>query len=239
MSLARRFDTAAFRRVYAAPTFSPTDCPNFLTYADLAQYRWYARLLAPVLLATGGGPLFVGHRVATWRDQSPCETWMLVRYRNHRRMLAMIANPYYAFVNRFRERGTARLELAFTEPRDPKSGVETHRRVLAAHVCAADPTAFFDAIRNASGRAGLPVVYESVVRLDFEFVVDPRPNDPNRLTYPVTAAVGGSDEATLRAFAESANLAAALDRCERACVQLYRRGSTRELLGFATIRPPA
>ncbi len=77
------------------------------------------------------------------------------------------------------------------------------------------------------------------MRLDFEFVVDPRPNDPNRLTYPVTAAVGGSDEATLRAFAESANLAAALDRCERACVQLYRRGSTRELLGFATIRPPA
>ncbi len=239
MGFARRVDAAAFRRVYAAPTFSPTDCPNFLTYADFAQYRWYARLLAPVLLATGGGPLFVGHRVATWRDASPCETWMLVRYRNHRRMLAMIANPYYAFVNRFRERGTAHLELAFTEPRDPKSGVETHRWVLAAHVRAADPAAFFDAIRSVAARAGLPVVYESTVRLDFEFVLDPRPNDPNRLTYPVTAAVGGSDPEPLRAFAETTDLAAALDRCERACVQLYRRGSTRELLGFGAGHPPA
>ncbi len=38
MSGARaRFDARAFRRVYAAPIFAPTDCPNYLTYADFAQ----------------------------------------------------------------------------------------------------------------------------------------------------------------------------------------------------------
>ena len=41
-------DKAALRRLYAAPTFSPTDCPNYITYRDYEQYRWYARVLAPL-----------------------------------------------------------------------------------------------------------------------------------------------------------------------------------------------
>lgn len=228
-----RFDARAFRRVYAAPTFAPTDCPNYLTYADFSQYQWYARLLAPVLLATGGGPLFVGNRVATLCGESPCETWMVVRYKNHRRMLAMIANPYYAWVNRFRERGTARLELGFTEPRDPASGLEKHRFVLGLHVATRDPNDFFASLRALAAAAALPVVYESELRLGFEFVVAPRPCDPNSLTYPITAALGASAPEPLSAFAARDDLAKLLDSAtERACVQLYRRGGTRDYLRF-------
>lgn len=239
MSDARsRFDARAFRRVYAAPTFAPTDCPNYLTYADFSQYQWYARLLAPVLLATGGGPLFVGNRVDTLHGESPCETWMVVRYKNHRRMLAMIANPYYAWVNRFRERGTAKLELGFTEPRDPASGLEKHRWVLGIHAAPRDSNDFFAALRGIAATAGVPVVYESEQRLGFEFVVAPRPFDPNPLTYPITAALGADTAEPLAAFALRAELAKLLDGAtERACVQLYRRGGTRDYLRFGP-RPP-
>lgn len=239
MSGARsRFDARAFKRVYSAPIFAPTDCPNYLTYADFAQYQWYARLLAPVLLATGGGPLYVGNRLETLRGESPCETWMVVRYKNHRRMLAMIANPYYAWVNRFRERGTARLELGFTEPRDPRSGLETHRFVLGVHVATRDPNDLFARLQALAAAASLPVVYESELRLGFEFVVAPRPCDPNPLTYPVTAALGAAAPEPLRAFATGDALAKLLDSAtERACVQLYRRGGTRDYLRFGGAAP--
>lgn len=231
-----RIDRAALSRLLDAPTFSPTDCPNFLSYASFEQYRWYARLLTPLLLATRGGPLFIGHRVATLRGHSPGETWMLVRYPDHRAMLKMIANPYYAFVNHFRERGTAHLELAFTEPRDPQSGIERQRWVLGVHARTGSPSELFAGVRTIAERRGLAVVYESEQRLTLDFLVRPRANDPNPLTYPITTAIGCGTEGPLRDLAEAGDLTALLDDTEDACVQLYRRGRMRDYLRFGRRR---
>lgn len=230
-------DKAALRRLYAAPTFSPTDCPNYITYRDYEQYRWYARVLAPLLIATGGGPLFVGHRVAVLHGESPCETWMIVRYPTHRGMLRMILNPYYFFVaNRFREKGTAKLELAFTAPRDPKSGLQRSPFALGLHVRAPDADRFFAAVRALAGGAGLDVVYESESRLSFDFIRDPRPFDPNPLTYPITLAIGAKSEEPLRAFAADPALRALLESQGKASAQLYARADKYEYLRFGAPR---
>lgn len=215
---------ARLRALMAQPPFSPTDCPNFITYKDYGHYCWYARVLLPLLLVTRGGPLFVGHRKATLLGESPGETWMVVRYPSHRRMLLMVMNPYYALVaNRFRERGTARLELGFTRPLDPHSGLQRHSLVLGIHVRPADAGAFFTALRALVEKAGLVTAYESELRLSLDFIENPRPNDPNPLTYPVTVAVAGATETALRAFAADAALAGLLKAQPAACVQLYER----------------
>lgn len=219
-----------FLRVFREPTFRPTDCPNFLTYADEAQYRWYARLLAPLLVATGGGPHFIGNHVETLSGSKPCDTWMVVRYRSHRHMMGMIASPYYLFVNRFRERGTARLELAFTQPSDPESPLRSARHVLVVHADGIVPERLFASLRSLPRPPGVEVVYESVSRLDFSFLRNPRACDPNPLTYPLTFAFGASDEASLRAFAAAPALLQAIARAPRAALALYRRGSVRQYL---------
>ena len=229
----KHIDKKALARLLKAPTFSPTDCPNFITYKDYNQYRWYARSLAPLLLATGGGPIFVGNRVATLSGESPGETWMVVRYPTHRGMLRMILNPYYMLVaNRFREKGTARLELAFTQPRNPRSKPAKHPLLLGLHVHSNAADNFFATIRRLAEGAAVTVVYESEVRLDFDFIPNPRPMDPNPLTYPTTVALAGGSAAVLRAFAQSVAVQALLDAQLEACAQLYERADKYEYLRF-------
>ncbi len=55
-------DPKTFIRLMKKPGYSQTDCPNFIAYRNLNTYRWYARVIAPLLIITGGGPLFVGNR---------------------------------------------------------------------------------------------------------------------------------------------------------------------------------
>lgn len=216
-----------------AQTFNPTDCPNFITYRDFRQYQWYVRSVAPLLLLTRGGPIFVGHRSATLFGESPGETWMVVRYPNHRAMLRMVSNPYYLLVaNRLREKGTARLELAFTQPRNPESKPGGHPVLLGLHADTADANGFFEAARQCAEDAGASVVYESEARLGFDFIRHPRPVDPNPLTYPTTVAVAGDNAAALRKLAESDAVRTLLGAQTKACAQLYERADKYELLRF-------
>lgn len=227
------FDAKALLRLMKAPAFSPTDCPNFITYRDYNQYRWYARAVTPLLMLGRGGPIFVGNRIETLHGDKSCDTWMVVRYPSHRGMLRMITNPYYLTVaNRLRERGTERLELAFTQPRDPNSGLGRHRDVLGLHVNASDADSFFSTLRQLADQAGLSVVYESEMRLTFDFIRHPRPVDPNPLTYPTTAAVAGGTSTALRELAESADVRKLLKDQTRACAQLYQRADEYEYLRF-------
>ena len=227
------FDRKAFIRLMKQPTFTPTDCPNFLTYRDYEQYRWYARTLAPLMMVTGGAPLFVGNRQATLRGDIPCDTWMVVRYPSHRGMLRMIMNPYYNLVaNRFRVKGTQRLELAFTQPRDPDSGLQRHEQVLALHVAGSNGEALFTGVRARADAAGLQVVYESESRLDFDFIRNPRGPEPRPLTYPLTIAIAGGDEPALRAFSEDEAVSELMDAQDRVSVNLYRRAGKYDYLRF-------
>jgi uncharacterized protein (DUF1330 family) len=229
----KNIDWNALRRLRSAPTFSPTDCPNFITYRDYEQYRWYARVLTPLLLATGGGPLFVGKRMATLLGDSPGETWMVVRYPSHRGMLRMIFNPYYLLVaNRFRAKGTARIELAFTQPRSNDRALAKQPMVLGVHVETDDASGFFEQLRQYAVSSGLRVVYESEHRLNLDFIRRPRRADPVPLTYPTTAALAGDNTAALEQFAGRADVKELLDAQRRACVQLYEGAGKFELLRF-------
>ncbi len=233
-------DRKALFRLLKQPKFSPADCPNFLTYKDYEQYRWYARTLAPLLLVTGGGPLFIGNRIDTLHGSVPCDTWMVVRYPSHRGMLRMIMNPYYSLLpNRLREKGTQKLELAFTQPHDPESGLEKCPLVLALHVGIRDGSSaadeFFPAVRHLAGQRGLSVVYESESRLDFDFIREPRDADPSPLTYPVTAVLAGT-ESVLREFAGQPELVQLLEAQQRASANLYQRGARMDYLRFGKAR---
>jgi hypothetical protein len=186
---------------------------------------------------TGGRVVFMGKRVGTLYGEPTGDVWMVVRYPSHRAFLRMISNPWYLLVcNRFRERGTARLELAFTQPRDPASPLHRQRWALGVHAHVGDEDGgngrFFDALASIATDAGLEVVYASELRADLDLVRHPRPVDPNRLTHPTTAAIGGGARAALRGLAESAPLRALLDRQRKACAQLYRRGGRLELVRF-------
>lgn len=237
------FDRKAFIRLMKQPTFSPTDCPNFLSYKSYSLYCWYARTLAPLIAITGGGPLFVGNRLATLLGDKPCDTWMVVRYPNHRAMLKMAMNPYYNLVcNPLRVRATKRLELGFTQPRDPDSNLQRQPLVLALHVANDDADDFFASVRGVATAAGLNIVYESEHRLDLDFFRKPRPSDPNPLTYPITVALASDEaanETALRKFAESPALGALLAEQTQASVNLYARAGKYDYLKFGGAKPHA
>src|SRR5512135_1035948 len=109
-------DWNELRRVFLRPTWTPTDCPNFLVYEDKNEYRKYALGITPLLALGGARVRWMGERLETLRGDSPCDTLMIVRYKSHRAMMAMILLPYYQIINRYRIRGTRRLQLSFTEP---------------------------------------------------------------------------------------------------------------------------
>ncbi|RMF18059.1 MAG: DUF1330 domain-containing protein [Candidatus Dadabacteria bacterium] len=225
-------DRSAFVRLARRPTFTPTDCPNFIRYRDERWYHWYARVIAPLLAVTGGGPMFVGAPIEVLSGDYPFETWMVVRYPTHRRMLAMIVNPYYTFVcNPLRERGTAVLELAFTEPQHADKELARQREVLGLHLAPAEQDPVPELSRLAGAR-GLRVVYASRSRYDFDFITRPRPVDPSPLTWPVTVALAGPTE-ELRAFVADPEVSAILRAQKRAAAVRYRRKGTKEMLGLS------
>ena len=208
------------------PGFKPTDCLNFIAYKNLNAYRWYARLLAPLLLATGGGPLFTGNKKEVLWGDFDFDTWMVVRYPSHQGMLKMVANPYYLLVcNPFRKRAVANFELAFTQPHDPESGLHRNAQVLALHANPTNPDTFLAGIRKRAEQAGLRAVYESESRYDFDFITNPAPADTSKLTYPVTIALAADTEPAVRDFARQADVVAILSEQIAACMVLYDRVS--------------
>lgn len=224
-------DWKELRRVFMLPAWTPTDCPNFLAYADKREYRKYALGIMPLLAAGGARVRWYGDRVETLRGDSPCETLMIVRYRSHRAMMAMILLPYYQYINKFRIRGTRTLQLSFTEPVAPAESLGREPFVLGVHADAAEPGVLLRRVQAAAEAHGLALSYASADRQGFTFIRRPRPNDPNPLQYPLTILLGAADEAKLRALAADPALTAALDAARSACVQLYRRASPRDILG--------
>jgi uncharacterized protein (DUF1330 family) len=227
----KNIDKKALSQLMKEDVFSPTDCPNFITYKNYNSYRWYARLVAPLLKLAGGRPVFAGRRLETISGESPCETWMIVRYPSHRAMLRMVMNPYYMLINRFRERGVARMELAFTQPLRDDRELSRQPFVCCLHVRTSDAERFFEAAHAHADEAGLSMVYGSTVQLEFNFIKRKPANGPNPLTYPVTAAVGGADIEALTEFARQDRLRGWLEAETAAhCVQLYERMDPRSML---------
>ncbi|GEM_PF-4554753 len=215
------------------PIFSPTDIPNFITYKNYQMYCCYALAVTPLLLKAGGRPIFAGNRIATIAGKSPSEVWMVVRYPDHRTMLRMISNRYYSLINGLRERGVAKFEAAFTQARNPKSALPYQKEVLVFHVDTNRTDLFFSSIRQLIDGKSLKVVYESEVRLHFNFFVNLKPSDGNPPTYPITVAFGADDTDELLSFAKNKEVLALLNElCNMYCIQLYEKADVNQYLKF-------
>lgn len=218
------------RRVLMRPGWTPTDCPNFLVYEDPAEYRKYALGILPLLVLGGARVRWYGDRIEALRGDSPCETLMIVRYKSHRAMIAMILLPYYQVINRYRMRGTRALQLSFTEPVWEPETLGGERYALGVHFNSAQPSLVLRRLDEAAARHHLRISYASADRQGFSFLERPRRNDPNPLQYPNTALIAGQSEALLRTLAEDAPFLAAVAAAQASCVQLYERKASRDIL---------
>lgn len=165
----------------------PVHVPNLLTFSNRAWYERYAAAVYPILRAVGGKPRWFGRHERTYQGERQCEEFGLVEYPSHRRFLLMIGNPYYALVNRLRERGVSHFEAGFTTPvTDEPLG--RHDFLLTVHF--EPPTGRvdegnFDAVREAFADAGGAYVYGTRLTSDWDFLGEPTDRaDPRPLSYP-------------------------------------------------------
>jgi uncharacterized protein (DUF1330 family) len=203
----------------------PVHVPNLLTFASRSWYRRYAAALYPLLRAVGGRSRWFGVHNRTYAGERQCEEFGIVEYPSHRRFLLMIGNPYYALVNRLRERGVSHFEAGFTRPvTDEPLG--RHEFLLTVHfeppegrVDGSD----FAAVRDAfDGTAGT-FVYGSELIGDWDFLGEPTGGaDPRPLSYPGIAAFAVPSPTTADATVD--DLGDALDDItEDHALCLYRR----------------
>lgn len=203
----------------------PVHVPNLLTFSDRRWYERYAAAVSPVLRAVGGRPRWFGHHDRTYHGRRQCEEFGLVEYPSHRRFLLMIGNPYYALINRLRERGVSHFEAGFTSPvADEPLG--RHDHLLTVHF---EPRtgrvdeADFQAVREPLEAAGGAFVYGTRLTSDFDFLGEPvRGADARPLSYPGIACFAEPSPTAAEATVDE--LGDALDDAvEDHALCLYRR----------------
>lgn len=231
-----RLDLDEYRRIFASDLPTPVDVPNLLMLAPNDAYRTYSRLVAPLLGMVRGKVRWAGRHTHSVAGECRAQKFMVVSYPNHRRFMAMVANPYYLFANRWRQRGVDHFEASFTTPVRQRSGLRRQPCVLVVHFDSNDgphdapsrPT--LDQLEEVLGDSGARLLYASVETTPLTFLTHLKPNDPNALVYPETAVFGVSSTDAAAASLD----ADALHRVEAlvpgAALQLYERLSVREML---------
>lgn len=165
----------------------PVHVPNLLSFSSRTWYRRYGAALYPLLRLVGGKPRWFGRHVRTYHGERQCEEFGIVEYPSHRRFLLMIGNPYYALVNKLRERGVSHFQAGFTTPvTDEPLG--RHDFLLTVHF---EPRTGrvddedFAAIREPFEDAGGAYVYGTRLTSDLDFLGEPTGTaDPRPLSYP-------------------------------------------------------
>jgi uncharacterized protein (DUF1330 family) len=211
--------------VYERDLPEPVHVPNLLTFSDQTWYRRYAAAVYPILRAVGGRPRWFGRHHRTYHGERQCQEFGLVEYPSHRRFLMMIGNPYYALINRLRERGVSHFEAGFTHPvADEPLG--RHEFLLTVHF---EPQTGrvddddFEAVREPVEAAGGAFVYGTRLTSDFDFLGEPTGQaDPRPLSYPGIACFAEPSPTAADATVDELDdaLGAAT---ERHALCLYRR----------------
>jgi uncharacterized protein (DUF1330 family) len=217
---------------------APVVIPNLLTFADRAWYRRYGAAVYPALRAVGAQAKWFGERVATYHGERQCDELGFVQYPSHRRFLAMIGNPYYALINRLRERGVAGFEAAFAEPSDPEASLWRHENLLAIHFTPAGTTPpaergrgespdvvedEFAAVSDAFAGTDAEPVYAVRECSPWDFFGEPTgPAAPRPLSHPGIACFAVEDRETAERAATAASDTLEASTAGYACC-LYRR----------------
>jgi len=121
--------------LYRADLPSPVHMPNLITFEDELLYERYGLLAMPAVLLSGGRPLWLGDGVETYAGRA-WDRFMVVTYPTHRRLVLMTSNPYYRFINRYRERVVEYFEIGFSHPveTDDNGTLGEHDLLLVAQL---------------------------------------------------------------------------------------------------------
>jgi hypothetical protein len=198
----------------------PVDVLNLIWAGDWSSYRWYGLLVTPLVYGLGGSIRWMGRHERALHGEPQAQKLLVVRYRSHRRFIAMTLNPYYFAINRFRERGVERFEASFTHASVERKPLMGNRWLLAAHYNSSNGDGTLAKLRAALEPAVGELVYASRESARLTFLDPPRPTDPNPLTYRQVAFFAAPD-------ADVALAPETVERCEAAVeelsLQLYRR----------------
>ncbi|MBZ0251867.1 MAG: DUF1330 domain-containing protein, partial [Candidatus Methylomirabilis sp.] len=176
-------DYAKMRDLWRRDLAAPVDVPNLIWMKDVGEYAKYALAVYPILRAAGGRPLWMGSLAREYAGRKAPDAFMVVRYPNQRRFLAMIANPYYRAVNRFRERGVAYFEASYCWSPEADARLADHAWLLALHFNAEDAAHALADARAAVEKAGGAFAYSASEQATCSFLRRFRPTDPNPLAH--------------------------------------------------------
>ena len=194
-SLAARIDEQAMEALLNQGVSGPVDALNLVNFADERSYRWYGLLLAPVMLALGARPVWVAVHQQVLLGDKRADEIVIVRYPSHRTVLRIITTPYYAAVNRLRERGVRRLEFSLTTRHYGTGAIERRGAHLVAHFNPRADTgdSAFDSVRSILESDTARLVYASREAMPMDIFLRLEPSDPNPTKYKETAIFSLAD----------------------------------------------
>jgi hypothetical protein len=223
VSAVRRFDPRAYRALWRRDLPRPIDVPNLIVRSERGgAYRWYGLLFLPLLGLFGTRLLWAGQLEATLAGEPQADELLIVRYRSHRRFLAMVVNPYYLLINRFRERAVADFQAAFAHARVGGPGLSEHDALVALHLPLDAPD---DAEQRVAEALGATTVYRAEQVAALDFLRDHQPSDPLSLALPRIALLAAAPRPAPDA------IRAAIERVpDGGALHAYRQESMRALL---------
>jgi uncharacterized protein (DUF1330 family) len=168
----RRLRPRAIRALWRSDVPAPVDVVNLIVSGDMRSYRRYGLLVAPVLLAVGGRPLWMGRREHVVAGAPAADKLMIVRYPSHRRFLVMTMSPWWQAINGYRERGVTAFAAAFTHASHVEPRFGRRAAFLGVH--------FDGDLDRVTAAVGLPLVYASSQTARLDLILDDlRATDPN------------------------------------------------------------
>jgi hypothetical protein len=221
-----RLQPRGIARAWRAEVPAPVDVLNLIFPERWGSYRWYGVLVAPLVYGLGGSIRWMGRFERSLYGEQQAEKLFIVRYRSHRRFLAMTLNPYYLAINLLRERGVSRFEASFTHASVDEGNLGRHRRLLVAHYESPDGEETLGRLRELLEPVAGELVYASRESASIGFLDPPRLTDPTPLSYGQVAFFAPDGDALDGPMDEAlvAQLAKATDGLS---LQLYKRESPR------------
>jgi hypothetical protein len=175
-----RFDPAALAAYSALRLPCPVHALNLVRFRDRRSYLLYGLLLAPYALARGARALWAAVLDMPLLGEVRADEVAIVSYPRPRTLAGIVAGDYYSWVNRWRVKGTGRLEFGLTEPTAGNVSLRLTGpcAVVQHNDDAVDATSLVREVAPV-----LRLRYASRLRAGFPAMLDAEPGDPEPLHY--------------------------------------------------------
>lgn len=180
----KKYGMGRIKELLTLPSAEPMYVLNIINYSDFKAYRWYGITVLPALKLAGGNVEWSGHPEEMLHGEAQCQSLLVVRYPSHRHFVRMIANPYYAAINKIREKAVKRFEGAFSEAVSGHGdNLHRQRKLLVLHFNGGAPEADFKQAETMLKPLGANPLLSLSQYLTLDLMPRPKPTDPNPLTY--------------------------------------------------------